>query len=161
MTKTEKMLLFLRLLKTHRDGLSAKELKIMLQCADSAFYSYLKLLRRMSFNIKCRLDGKYILTLDEKSERMLIDYFPDLLVKPDREKFSLKNGFEIIYSQIYSVTEKKTGKIHYFREVPGICAQFPELSKFMIYQNWLGNTNGYETSKFIINKGPLMGYNDK
>lgn len=162
MNKSEKILLFIRLLVSHRDGLKANELMMVLQLKPAAFYNYLKSLRKTGFNIKCRKDGKYIIILDQKAERMLIDHFPKLLIKEERENFSLKNGFKVIFSKMYSIAEKNTGVVRFFADIPSICAHYPDLKPHIIYQNWLldGDMKSFKTSKYVINKGPLMQYDD-
>jgi len=160
MTKSERILLFLRLLKTHRDGLTAQELQHELDIRPSAFYNYVGILRRMSFNIKCRMDGRYILILDKKAEKMIVDRFPGLLVHPRHEKFMLREGLEVIYSQIYAVTEKETNSTTFFREVASVCVQYPELQRYLIYDKGRDGSRTFETPKYLIRKGSLLGYKD-
>lgn len=148
--------MLLRLLKTHRDGLKAQEILSELQVGQSTFYTYIAQLRGMTFNIICRTDGRYVLILDKRAEKMIVDYFPDMLVSPDRRNFKAKEPF-VRFSNIYYVYHKINKESMFFMDAESLVAVFPRVTKNMIY-----NSRGkFENREFRIQSGPLLGYAER
>jgi len=162
MTRTERLITLLRLLRSHNDGLTMSEIMVMLQIKKSAFYEYISALRNMGFDIHLRKNGRYVFIMGRKTEQTFLDHFPKLIINQERANLKLRYGFKVVYTHVFSVTDILNDEITFFTDVPTICARYPELTIEYIYNLFFRSTkNRVKIENYIINRGPLLDFNDK